>query len=79
MRLYFATVNWFDSCKDDDNTNKVFVFGESISAAAANIEESFSDVQSVTIEEVQFDCGVPILYVPDDDELIQKITEENIY
>lgn len=79
MRLYFATVQWFDSCEDDDRTNKVFVFGENISDAAANIEQSFSDVQSVTIQEVQYDCGVPILYVPDDDELIRKITEENTY
>ena len=79
MKLYFATVDWYDSYKEEDKIDKAFVFGTSMADAVGNLDGSFDDIQSLTLEEVQYDCGAPVIYVPDDDELIEKIREANTY
>ena len=79
MKLYFASVHWYDSYKEEDKDDKAFVFGTSMSDAMGNLDESFDDIQSVTLEEVQYDASAPIVYVPDDVELIEKIVEQNTY
>lgn len=79
MKLYLASVHWYDSYKEEDKDDKAFVFGTSISNAVDNLDKSFDDIQSLTIEEIQYDAGAPIIYIPDDDDLIEKIREANTY
>ena len=79
MRLYLATIHWYDSYREEDQDDKVFVFGANLSQAAGHLDACFSYIQSVTIEEVQCDTGAPIIYVPNDDDLINKIVEQNTY
>jgi len=79
MRLYFATIDWYDSYKEEDKTDKAFVFGTSMADAVGNLSAGFDDIQSITIEEIQYDAGAPVVYVPDDDDLIEKIVEQNTY
>ena len=79
MRLYFVDLQWFDSHEEKDRFDKMFVFGENMAKAVARVESCFTDIQTLNIDEVQYDCGSTILYVPDDNELIRKIVEANTF
>ena len=78
MRLFYVRILWYDGYTDGSFLQNCFVFGEDITEAIKKINQSFKDIESLTIEEINY-MADDILYVPDEPELIRKIREENFY
>ena len=81
MRLYFAKVKWYDSYNDNEPSDNVFVFGDSMGEAINRLDEAFDGMFEVNIEEVCSDCSPSILYMPTNltENLLNEVKNANYY
>ena len=79
MKLYYAKVMWYHSDEGNDHIDKMFVFGADLTDACYCINNAFSDIESLTIEEVNGYISKNILYLPDDTDVISILREANDY
>lgn len=79
--LYFVTCNWYNDYDDKEETACAFVVAASYADAAAKITSDFSIINSLHIEEIQAPdvSDVNVVYVPNDQHIIDEIRNVNEY
>lgn len=77
--LYLVKVNWYDDYKDETRDSCALVLAGSYTEACEKVVSDFQYVNKVEIEEfvsadyVNMNC----IYIPNDNQLIERIKEEN--
>ncbi len=76
--LYFVKLNWYDDFEDENKTVCAFVLASSYAKACKKVSDDFQYINKVEIEEITSTyTNINCIYVPNDDELIKRIKEEN--
>lgn len=77
--LYFVRINWYDDYSDEDKISCAFIVAPSYAEAVNRMASDFQYINSITIDEVQPAdyCDINCVYVPDNQEIINAIREEN--
>ena len=77
--LYFVTVNWYNEYKEEDEISCAFVVAWSYADAIQKVATDFEYINSILIEEIQPPnmCDINCVYVPNDNEIIDKIKDAN--
>ena len=77
--LFLVKVNWYDDYKDEERISCAFVIATSYAEACVKVSNDFQYINKVEIEEVISANYVDIncVYVPNDNDLIDRIRNEN--
>lgn len=76
--MYFVEVIWYSDYDDDEKLDKVLVLAYDWNNAMYKVNQEFSNICSIKMEQIQFDeCNV--IYLPEDESAIEKIRDANSY
>lgn len=80
MKLFFCKVEWYSSYNATDNEDLCFIFAKDYDDACAQLNQHFNDIFKISIESVCDDtAGTTILFVENDEDLVQSIKNSNCY
>lgn len=76
--MYFVEVIWYSDYDDDEKLDKVLVLASDWNGAMYKVNQEFSNICSIKMEQIQFDeCNV--IYLSEDESVIEKIKDANSY
>ena len=79
MRLYKARIMWYNEIEGESQTEHCIVFGKDLTEATMHINDSFKEIESLYIEEINAMTSGPILFIPDDIDFMNNIYDYNSY
>ena len=80
MKLFYVQFSWYNDSDDKDEEQRAIIPGENYSDAVKAIESQFQYINEINFKEITYDCGdAPIIYLPDDGNVIEAVINENSY
>lgn len=80
MKLFYAEFSWYNDYDDRDEKQHALIPGINYSDAVKAIEERFQNINEINFKEISCDCGDdPIIYLPNNEEVIKAVIDENNY
>lgn len=80
MRLFYVQFSWYNEHDDRDEEQHAIIPGINYSDAVKAIESQYTYINEVNFKEITYDCGdAPIIYLPDDENVIKAVIDENSY
>lgn len=80
MRLFYVQFSWYNDSDDKDEEQCAIIPGENYSDAVKAIESQFQYINEINFKEITCDCGDdPIIYLPNNEEVINAVIDENSY
>jgi len=80
MLFLKAKVSWYNEYDENDNTDYVAGFAESVSKFTEKLDEEFSNIFDVQIEVVNsWASETQLIYLPSDPNWIATLVKENSY
>ena len=80
MRLFYVQFSWYNDSDDKDEEQRAIIPGENYSDAVKAIESQFQYINEINFKEITCDCGDdPIIYLPNNEEVINAVIDENSY
>ena len=80
MKLFYVEFSWYNDYDDKDEEQHALIPGINYSDAVKAIEEQYQHINKINFEEITYDCGDdPVIYLPNDGNVIKAVIDENSY
>ena len=80
MNVYLTKVDWYSDYDGEEKHDTCFVFAKSFADVPEQLDRIFDNVFRLTIEETgTSDEDITVLFVPNDEDVIDAIKDANSY
>jgi hypothetical protein len=79
MKLYYAEVTSYDEYTDKEETDTMFIFGETIVEASKAMTEVYNNIINFSLSEINSYCTPGVFYLPKDFGHIEDLKNANCY